>query len=56
MFLRSIPVYDGTSAYVSVNNNIPSIGQMKKSNEWEHTGSRDDIIAMGYEPCKRCNL
>ena len=32
-----------------------SVGQMKESNKQEYTGSRDDIIAQGYEPCKRCN-
>ena len=32
-----------------------SIGQMSDSNKLEYTGSRDDLIAMGYQPCKRCN-
>lgn len=32
-----------------------SVGQMKESNKQEYTGSRDEIIAQGYEPCKRCN-
>ena len=32
-----------------------SIGQMSDSNKMEYTGSRDDLIAMGYQPCKRCN-
>ena len=32
-----------------------SVGQMKESNKEEFTGSRDDMIARGYDPCKRCN-
>lgn len=32
-----------------------SVGQMSDSNKMEYTGSRDDLISMGYEPCKRCN-
>lgn len=32
-----------------------SVGQMNEENKQEYTGSRDDIIAQGYEPCKRCN-
>ncbi|MCM1528837.1 MAG: DNA/RNA non-specific endonuclease [Alistipes sp.] len=31
-----------------------SVGQMNDSNKMEYTGSRDDLIAQGYEPCKRC--
>lgn len=32
-----------------------SVDQMSEKNKWEYTWSRDDIIAMGYDPCKRCN-
>ena len=32
-----------------------SVDQMKDSNRWDYTGTRDDLIAMGYQPCKRCN-
>ena len=32
-----------------------SVGQMKEKNKWAYNGSRDDVIAMGYVPCKRCN-
>ncbi|NMP37000.1 MAG: DNA/RNA non-specific endonuclease [Clostridiales bacterium] len=32
-----------------------SVGQMSDANKQEYTGSRDDLIAQGYEPCKRCN-
>ena len=32
-----------------------SVKQMKESNKQSYTGSRDDVIAMGYIPCKKCN-
>lgn len=32
-----------------------SVDQMSASNRKEYTGSRDDLILQGYEPCKRCN-
>lgn len=32
-----------------------SVKQMKDKNKKEVTGSRDEIIEMGYDPCKRCN-
>lgn len=32
-----------------------SVKQMKNSNKQEFTGSRDDLIAQGYDPCKKCN-
>ena len=31
-----------------------SAGQIKSSNRQDYTGSRSDLIAMGYDPCKRC--
>lgn len=35
--------------------NCSSVKQMKESNKQVYTGSREDIINQGYEPCKRCN-
>lgn len=32
-----------------------SVDTMSENNTQYFTGSRDDVIAMGYEPCKRCN-
>ncbi|SBW02654.1 Metallo-beta-lactamase domain protein (fragment) [uncultured Eubacteriales bacterium] len=32
-----------------------SVDQMKDSNKKSYTGTRDDIISMGYVPCKKCN-
>ena len=29
--------------------------QIKDSNRQEYTGTRDEVIGMGYDPCKRCN-
>lgn len=33
----------------------PSAAKIKDSNREEYTGSRDDLISQGYEPCKNCN-
>ena len=32
-----------------------SVKQIKESNKVELSGTREEIIAMGYDPCKRCN-
>lgn len=32
-----------------------SVKQMKDKNKKEYNGSRDDVISMGYDPCKKCN-
>lgn len=32
-----------------------SVKQMKDSNKVELAGTRDEVIAMGYDPCGRCN-
>lgn len=32
-----------------------SVKQMSEENKEEYTGTRDEVIAMGYDPCKRCN-
>jgi len=32
-----------------------SVQQMKPKNRWDYTGTRDEIIKMGYVPCKKCN-
>lgn len=32
-----------------------SARKIKESNRWFFNGSRDDVTAMGYKPCKRCN-
>ncbi|MBR3475266.1 MAG: hypothetical protein IKH34_09425 [Oscillospiraceae bacterium] len=31
-----------------------SVGQMAEANRINFQGTRDEVIAMGYEPCKRC--
>lgn len=31
-----------------------SVGKMKESNKEEFTGSREELIARGYEPCGNC--
>ena len=32
-----------------------SVDQMNEENKVNYTGSRDDLLSQGYEPCKRCN-
>lgn len=32
-----------------------SVDQMSDKNRQEFTGTRDEVIAMGYDPCGRCN-
>lgn len=32
-----------------------SVSQTSDANKQVYTGSRDDLIAQGYEPCKKCN-
>ena len=32
-----------------------SVKQIKDKNRQDYSGSRDDVIAMGYKPCKICN-
>ncbi len=32
-----------------------SVKQIKDANRWDFTGTREEVIEMGYEPCKRCN-
>ncbi len=55
------PEPQGTAYILNTNTkkfHIPScssVKQMKDSNKQEYTGNREDIIAMGYDPCKRCH-
>lgn len=32
-----------------------SVGQMSNSNKQEFTGTRDEVISMGYKPCGKCH-
>ena len=32
-----------------------SVDSMSEKNKSVYTGTRDEVIAMGYDPCKRCN-
>ncbi len=32
-----------------------SVKQMKESNKLFYNGTREEVIGMGYDPCKRCN-
>ena len=55
------PVPQGTEYILNTNTkkfhypSCVSVGQMKESNKQAYTGSRDEVIAQGYVPCKKCN-
>lgn len=57
----SAPVSTGKEYILNTNTkkfhypSCSSVKQMKASNKKEYTGSRDDLIAQGYDPCKKCN-
>ena len=57
----SAPVSTGTEYILNTSTkkfhypSCSSVKQMKASNKKEYTGSRDDLIAQGYDPCKKCN-
>lgn len=44
-----------TNSYKFHVSSCSSINQMSESNKQEFTGSRDEVVAMGYDPCGRCN-
>lgn len=53
---------EGTTFYVLNTNthkfhypSCSSVDQMNPSNRNDYTGSRDYLIAQGYDPCRRCN-
>ena len=55
----------GTSYVVNINPNSTSkkfhypdcgsVKQMAEKNKWFYTGTADELIALGYTPCKNCN-
>ncbi len=55
------PVQEGTEYILNVNTrkfhipSCPSVKRMSEKNKKEFTGTRDQVIAMGYDPCKNCN-
>ena len=34
--------------------NCSSVSTIKDSNKWEYTGTRQELIEMGYDPCGKC--
>lgn len=32
-----------------------SVKDIKEKNRWDYSGTREEVISMGYEPCKQCN-
>ncbi|MBR3534796.1 MAG: DNA/RNA non-specific endonuclease [Oscillospiraceae bacterium] len=58
---REMPSEEKSQTYILNTNtkkfhypSCSSVNSMKDKNKQEYTGSRDDIIAMGYDPCKKC--
>lgn len=55
------PVTSGTTYILNTNTkkfhypSCSSVDQMSAKNRQDYTGTRDEVIAMGYDPCKRCN-
>lgn len=55
------PVAEGTSYVLNTNTKkfhhtwCSSVNEMKAKNREDFTGSRNDLIARGFVPCKRCN-
>jgi len=55
------PVDNGQDYVVNTNTDkfhypsCHSAAQIKKSNRWDYYGTRDELINMGYVPCKNCN-
>ena len=58
---QSEPAPAGTDYILNTNTHkfhIPGCGsvkQMSEANKKAYSGNRDDVIAMGYDPCKKCN-
>lgn len=55
------PIPQGTTYIINTNTgkfHYPTCGsvkQMKDKNKWEYSSTRDEVISMGYDPCKKCN-
>ena len=55
------PVSSGTTYILNTNTkkfhypSCSSVDQMSDKNRQEYTGTRDEVIAMGYDPCGRCH-
>lgn len=55
------PVSSGTTYILNTNTHkfhypsCSSVDQMNESNKQEYTGTRDEVIVMGYDPCGRCH-
>ena len=60
--IEETPVVPVTNDYV-INTNTgkfhkplcKSVSKIKDSNRWDYNGTRDEVIGMGYVPCKNCN-
>lgn len=46
---------NGASLLIAPYPSCSSVKQMSDKNKQTYTGSRDDLISQGYDPCKKCN-
>lgn len=60
--ITEAPNTDGSADYIANTNTgkfhypwCSSVGEMAEHNKWYFYGSRDELISLGYVPCKRCN-
>ena len=60
--VRDMPSEENSMAYILNTNtkkfhypSCSSVDRMKEKNKEYYEGSRDDVIARGFDPCKRCN-
>lgn len=60
-YAETAPVQTGTQYVLNTNTRkfhytwCSSASQIKTKNRWDYTGTREEVINMGYVPCKRCN-
>lgn len=60
---EEVPVSQGEGTKYIMNTNThkfhypscSSVDDMKEKNKQEYQGNREDLISLGYDPCKRCN-
>lgn len=60
--ITETPSTGGSADYIANTNTgkfhypwCSSVDQMAEHNKWYFNGSRDELISLGYVPCKRCN-
>lgn len=55
------PISEGTSYVINTNTGkfhypgCSSVKDIKSKNRWDYVGTREEVINMGYVPCKKCD-